>query len=257
MKKGARESFFVFDTFFFALSLTLSLSLFYICIQHIREEHIEAKLATATQNAKLRLSKGDKKGALFCLKQKKMYEAEVRKLQGAKLTLASQIIILQGASLNVDVISSLNVAQQALRSARGNIEADTVEDIMENLEEEKMIQDEIGEAISRAGKKYKKYIYVIYIHLYLYMLTYILGMEFEDDEDLLRELEELEEQQLEETILQMPTATTSSNIRQQTREPEVLLPQVPSNTLVRPQPQQEEEDEDLAALRALEAEMMG
>ena len=84
-------------------------------------------------------------------------------------------------------------------------------------------------------------------------------MEFEDDEDLLRELEELEEQQLEETMLHMPTATTTTTTTR-TREPEIHLPQVPSNGLVRPQAQQqvhEEEDEDLEALRALEAEMMG
>ena len=107
---------------------------------------------------------------------------------------------------------------------------------MENLEEEKAIQDEIGDAISRAG------------------------MDFEDDDELLRELEELEEQQLEETLLQAPTPqSTRVQQRQGQREPEVLLPQAPTGGLRRPvvPQQEEEEDEDLEALRALEAEMMG
>jgi len=36
----------------------------------------------ALRDAKAKLKKGDKRGAMFSLKQKKMYEAEVTKIQG-------------------------------------------------------------------------------------------------------------------------------------------------------------------------------
>ena len=40
------------------------------------------------------MAKGDKKGALFCMKRKKLYEAEADKIQNVKMTLETQVINL-------------------------------------------------------------------------------------------------------------------------------------------------------------------
>lgn len=42
-------------------------------------------------DAKAKSSAKDKRGALFALKRKKMYEGEVNKLNGARMTLESQV----------------------------------------------------------------------------------------------------------------------------------------------------------------------
>jgi Snf7 len=56
-----------------------------------RESHILLKINTALNEAKEKAAKKDKKGAIFCLKRKKMYENEIEKLQGELLIECSGI----------------------------------------------------------------------------------------------------------------------------------------------------------------------
>lgn len=56
-----------------------------------RENHIQKKIKAQLLDAKAKSSAKDKKGALFALKRKKMYEGEVNKLNGARMTLESQV----------------------------------------------------------------------------------------------------------------------------------------------------------------------
>jgi charged multivesicular body protein 4 len=46
-----------------------------------REQHIEKKIIAQLEEAKQKSAKKDKRGAIFALKRKKMYEAEIEKLQ--------------------------------------------------------------------------------------------------------------------------------------------------------------------------------
>ena len=52
-----------------------------------REEHLEAKANMALQDALTKKKANDKKGAIFALKKKKMMDAEIEKLGGAKINL--------------------------------------------------------------------------------------------------------------------------------------------------------------------------
>lgn len=56
-----------------------------------RETHIQKKIKAQLLDAKAKSSAKDKRGALFALKRKKMYEGEVNKLNGARMTLESQV----------------------------------------------------------------------------------------------------------------------------------------------------------------------
>lgn len=58
-----------------------------------REGHIQKKIKVQLLDAKAKSSAKDKRGALFALKRKKMYEGEVNKLNGARMTLESQVTI--------------------------------------------------------------------------------------------------------------------------------------------------------------------
>ena len=53
-----------------------------------RQAHLDKQIAKQVAEAKAKMAKKDRRGALFCLKKKKMYEAEIEKINGARLTLA-------------------------------------------------------------------------------------------------------------------------------------------------------------------------
>lgn len=62
-----------------------------MCTRKHRENHIQKKIKAQLLDAKAKSSAKDKRGALFALKRKKMYEGEVNKLNGARMTLESQV----------------------------------------------------------------------------------------------------------------------------------------------------------------------
>lgn len=199
-----------------------------------REEHIQKKIEMALTEAKQKSAKKDKNGALFALKRKKMYEAEVSKLQGARITLDSQILALESAAVNIETFKAMKSGANAMKGLRGDIDSDKVDDIMDEIQEEKDIHDSISEAISRPGQ------------------------DLFNDEDLLEELAELEALDAEEQELEVQPAP----VRQQVVPPSVFnLPSVPTSTVqgqaYRPSVQQQQaESEDERALRELQASML-
>mmetsp|Transcript_4362 Transcript_4362/g.7155 ORF Transcript_4362/g.7155 Transcript_4362/m.7155 type:complete len:233 (+) Transcript_4362:106-804(+) len=198
-----------------------------------REEHITKKIETALAEAKLKSSKKDKNGALFALKRKKMYEAEVSKLQGARITLDSQILALESAAVNIQTFKAMETGASAMKGMRGNIDADKVDEIMDDIQEEKDIHDSISEAISRPGQ------------------------DLFDDEELLEELAELDALEMEEEVAAAPTLV------EQAAPPQTVfnLPSVPTGTIETPAvaataAAAAAESEDERALRELQASML-
>ena len=51
----------------------------------------------------------------------KMYEGEVNKLQGARMTLESQIAALEGAAINVEVFKSMQLGANTMKNIRGDL----------------------------------------------------------------------------------------------------------------------------------------
>lgn len=195
-----------------------------------REEHIMKKIEMALQEAKARSAKKDRNGALFALKRKKMYEAEITKLQGARITLDSQIIALEGAAVTVQTFQAMSGGASAMKALRGNLDADKVDEIMEDIQEEKDVHDQISDAISRPGQ------------------------EMFDDEDLLQELAELDA--LDSAELEEEAVSAPSTAQSMPQAPQTVfnLPPVPSSAVHVSSSTAESEDE--RALRELQASMM-
>eukprot|EP01031_Cornospumella_fuschlensis_P035445 gene35445-42963_t len=196
-----------------------------------REEHINKKIDASLQEAKLKSQKKDKNGALFALKRKKLYEAEVAKLQGARITMETQILSLESASVNIETFKAMKTGANAMKAMRGDIDADKVDDVMDALAEEKDIQDAISEAISRPGQ------------------------DLFNDEELLDELAELDALEMEASV-----ANTAAPAAAVAPPPQSVFnfPAVPTKavTPVPSKPAAVEEDEDERALRELEASML-
>lgn len=201
-----------------------------------REEHIQKKIEMALTEAKQKSAKKDKNGALFALKRKKMYEAEVSKLQGARITLDSQILALESAAVNIETFKAMKSGASAMKGLRGDIDSDKVDDIMDEIQEEKDIHDSISEAISRPGQ------------------------DLFNDEELLEELAELDALDMEEVELEASTAKATAAPSAPLPQSVFNLPSVPTSNVAgnvrQQQPAVQTESEDERALRELQASML-
>lgn len=101
-----------------------------------RENHVNKRIDNALEEAKQKAAKKDKKGvsmpsclmlvfimasflgALFALKRKKMFETEVNKLQGSRITLEQQIMSLESASINITTFKAMQQGSRAMKDIR-------------------------------------------------------------------------------------------------------------------------------------------
>lgn len=183
-----------------------------------RQVHLDKKIEQQVIEARSKMAKKDKRGALYCLKRKKMYESEIEKINGARLTLEQQMIAIEGSVTNQETVQALQQGRNAMQATRAGYDADTVGDLVDDIKEEMEVADEISQAIAGSAN------------------------DALNDEDLLNELNELEELELEEQLLEAPALPAAPT-------PQLDLPAVPT------QPVRQEEDADLKALKELEAAM--
>ncbi|CAI5740277.1 unnamed protein product [Peronospora destructor] len=176
-----------------------------------------------------------------------MYEAEVEKLQGARMTLKTQVMTLESAHVNMETFTALRSGAEQMRAIHGQMNVDKVDNIMDDIQEEMATADEIGRAISQP-----------------------LGSQLYDDDELEDELREMEELELEEKTLEPLTATPADAAvkdRPPVAAPTALsaspvptaqynLPDVPTHTVESNINVVGDADEDeMEALRKLEASM--
>jgi len=160
-------------------------------------------------------------GALFALKRKKLYEAEIDKIANIKMTLETQVMNLESAAQNAETFKAMNAGKNAMSNIREDTNIDKVDDLMDEIQEEMQMADEISNALAQP-------------------VDPLLA----DEDDLLAELQELEAEDVEEQLLQPAKKA----------QEEISMPTVPSSQLPSiPNASKEEE----AELRQLEAELAG
>ncbi|KAG8183448.1 hypothetical protein JTE90_005706 [Oedothorax gibbosus] len=179
--------------------------------QEFLERKVEQELATAKKNGTK-----NKRVALQALKRKKRYEKQLGQIDGTLTTIEYQREALENANTNTEVLKIMGYAAKALKNAH-EMDVDQVHDLMDEVQEQQEIANEISEAISNPAG---------------------FNTEFDEDE-LAKELEELEQEELDEQLLAVgPTPT-----------PE--LPNVPVAEPKRPAKPvaAEEEDEEFKMLQ--------
>jgi len=191
-----------------------------IVTQDKREEHVTRKIDQVTDEAKKKMAKGDKKGALFAMKRKKMFEKEIEKIQNVKMTLETQAMNLESAAQNATTFHAMAQGNQTMKKIRKDVGVEKVDDIMDEIKEEMELANEVNEALQSMDP----------------FLT--------DEDELLEELQALEMADLDAELLAKPIASTPA-------APSLLLPTVPDSKLLH-MAQEEEE-----ALKNLEAELVG
>jgi len=190
--------------------------------QEKREEHIDRKMNDMVKIAKEKMAKGDKKGALFAMKRKKLYEAEIDKIQNVKMTLETQVMNLESAAQNADTFKAMEAGTKTMQKIRTEIGVEKADDLMDQIKEEMELAQEINNAIAQP-------------------IDPLLA----DEDELLEELNMLEAHDLEAELLAPPQSAAA------TMTPDLKLPTVPDAKL--PALAKDEEDE----LRKLEAELAG
>eukprot|EP00604_Paraphysomonas_vestita_P001714 CAMPEP_0174817784 /NCGR_PEP_ID=MMETSP1107-20130205/313_1 /TAXON_ID=36770 /ORGANISM="Paraphysomonas vestita, Strain GFlagA" /LENGTH=149 /DNA_ID=CAMNT_0016028801 /DNA_START=287 /DNA_END=739 /DNA_ORIENTATION=- len=148
------------------------------------------------------------------------------------MTLETQIASLEGAAINVEVFKAMQSGASAMKQIRGDLSAERVDDIMDEVQEEQELMNQISEAISRPAE------------------------DMYDEDELLAELDGLEDE-LESELSAVPQQPIKQNIApaqpaQVPAQSVFNFPQVPSNVPTFAH----EETEDEAALRELQASMM-
>ena len=158
-------------------------------------------------------------GALFALKRKKIYEAEIDKIQNIKMTLETQVMNLESAAQNAETMKAMKSGTSQMKRIRQETDIEQVDDLMDEIKEEMEMADEISNALAQP-------------------VDPLLA----DEDDLLAELEELEAEDVTEQLLEPMK--------------KMELPEVPRGELPTPSiPNATREEE--AELKQLEAELAG
>lgn len=116
--------------------------------------------------------------ALQALKRKKRYETQLEQLQGQLTTIEVQREALENANTNQAVLETMKGAADALKKTHKDMNVDNVHELMDDIAEQNDVANEISQAISSG----------------------IIGTAVDDDE-LAKELEALEQEELDKDLL--------------------------------------------------------
>lgn len=140
------------------------------------EKKAEQELAIAKKNGTK-----NKRVSLAALKRKKRFEKQLQQIDGTLSTIEFQREALENASTNTEVLKVMGDSAKALKQAHKNMDVDQVHDMMDEIAEQQEVANEIGEAISNPVG---------------------FGQDLDED-DLLAELEELEQEEFDKTMLEV------------------------------------------------------
>lgn len=185
--------------------------------QDFLEKKIEQEISIARKNGTK-----NKRAAIQALKRKKRYEKQLQQIDGTLSTIEMQREALEGANTNTAVLQTMKNAADALKAAHQHMDVDQVHDMMDDIAEQQDVAKEISEAISN---------------------PVAFGQDVDEDE-LERELEELEQEELDKELLGVGPSVDD-------------LPSVPTTDIARPTPTkskaksrtEEEEDEYMKELQ--------
>ncbi|KAF5291324.1 hypothetical protein FQA39_LY03475 [Lamprigera yunnana] len=171
-----------------------------------KQEFLEKKIEMEMDVAKKNATK-NKRAAIQALKRKKRYAKQLEQIDGTLSTIEMQREALEGANTNTSVLDAMKEAADALKLAHKNMDVDQVHDMMDDIAEQQDVSREISDAISN---------------------PVAFGSVMDDDE-LEKELEELEQETLEGELLRVGPED---------------LPEIPQAAVSKPKPAKKVEDDD-------------
>ena len=141
-----------------------------------REAYLQNKINNELVVAKQNMN--NKRIALMALKRKKQYEQQWDKLMGAKMTIEQQVLVIENAQVNFEAMQAMKQGAQSLNTLHNNMNVEQVDQVMDDIRDQMDLANEISDAIAQP----------------------MIQM---DEDELLKELEELEGTQLSEELTQI------------------------------------------------------
>lgn len=182
-----------------------------------KQEYLNRQIETSVLTAKKYVAT-NKRLALKALKEKKVHEKNLEQIEGILNTIHHQKSSLENAALHAEVLGVMTKTSAALKTTHKGMDVDKVHDLMEEIAEQQEVSNEITQAISNP-----------------------IGLQTDvDDEDLMKELEEMEEAELNEKLLDVGPVPVE-NVADR-------LPEAPKDKL--PKAKSKKEEDDLAELEA-------
>jgi len=120
--------------------------------------------------------------ALTALKRKKLIDAQVEKVSASKMTLEQQRMALEQVNISKVTFDAIDAGKRELERLNKEMGVERVEETMDELEEQIELQNETADALARP------------------LNAFGVG---EDEDELQRELEELEQATLDEHVLKI------------------------------------------------------
>ncbi|XP_012267505.1 charged multivesicular body protein 4b [Athalia rosae] len=187
-----------------------------------KQDFLEKKIDTEKQTAR-KNGTTNKRAAIQALKRKKRYEKQLLQIDGTLSTIEMQREALEGANTNTAVLTTMNSAAAALKAAHQHMDVDQVHDMMDDIAEQQDVAREISDAISN---------------------PVAFGQDVDEDE-LERELEELEQEELDKELLGVGGITSTDELP---AVPATSVPTAPSKA--RSKAKAEDVDDDLKELES-------
>lgn len=113
-----------------------------------RENHLNQQAGQALAEAKLKNAKGDKKGAMFSLKKKKLIEIQVQKLEAYKMNILTQIMALESTTTDLQMVKAMQFGANVMKEQLASNNIDKVADVMEDIQEQMGEAEELSNALS-------------------------------------------------------------------------------------------------------------
>ena len=151
-----------------------------------REFQISKQIDVCRAEAQEKLRRKDKRGALLLLKRSKLYDKQIEQLWGKRTNLDVQVMTMESANLNAEVFRTMKTSSETLKALYKSLNVDDVADAMEDLNEGLADNDEINDALAQP-----------------------MGPTIDED-DLERELAEMEREFVDKQLLAAPALPVST-----------------------------------------------
>jgi len=183
-----------------------------------REAHTEKQIAEQDALARKHVAGNNKTAAKTALKRKKQLEQNLVTTQAHIDTLEQQMYTVENANINIETVRAMKEASDTLRVMHKKMGVDKVDATMDEIRETMQDAEDVSVAITSAN---------------------IGAQDPLQDEELERELEELEQEKLDEQMLGAPAAPVTAT-------PGMVKPVAQKAQVI---------DEEEEELRKLQAEM--
>ncbi|KAH7718073.1 charged multivesicular body protein 4c [Aphelenchoides avenae] len=184
-----------------------------------RREVLEKKIEMEVAEAK-KHGTANKRAALAALRRKKQHEAQLEAAEGTLLSLENQRATLEGAAMNAEILRTLADTSRAMKKINADLDADKAHDLIDEIDEQRQIQEDIQKAISGPGLN-------------------------EDMDELEQELADLQAEDLEKELLNAGPIPVDNIASQLPEVPSTQLPAVAKKTAAKTK-----EEEELEQLQA-------